>query len=86
MDVPAHVHSRGRITIPHAVREALAVAEGDTVLFRVEGERVVISRIPNLMELGGSVSVPAQKRGTPWDDVLRQTWRMRAEKIAKPRP
>ena len=77
MDVSARVSSRGQITIPHAVREALSIREGDEVLFRVEGQRAMIARSPDLMQLAGSVSVPAAKRGTPWDEVLRETRRTR---------
>ena len=78
MDVSARVSSRGQITIPHAVREALSIREGDEVLFRVDGQRAMIARSPDLMQLAGSVSVPAAKRGTPWDEVLRETRRTRA--------
>ena len=77
MDVSARVSSRGQITIPHAVREALSIREGDEVLFRVEGQRAMIARSPDLIQLAGSVSVPAAKRGTPWDEVLRETRRTR---------
>ena len=45
--------------------------------FRVEGERAVIARSPDLLALADSVSVPAAKRGTPWNDVLSQTRRAR---------
>lgn len=78
MDVSARVSSKGQVTIPRAVREALAIDEGDELIFRVEGHRAIISRSKDLIELAGSVSVPAAKRGTPWDQVLRETRRMRA--------
>ena len=78
MDDSARVSSKGQITIPRAVREALSIKEGDEVLFRVEGQCAVIVRSPDLMQLAGSVSVPVAKRGTPWDEVLRRTRRVRA--------
>ncbi len=78
MDVSARVSSRGQVTIPRAVREALEIVEGDEVLFRVEGGRAILARSPDLIELAGSVNVPAAKRGTPWDEVLRETRRARA--------
>ena len=77
MDVSARLSSKGQVTIPRAVREALSLGEGDEVVFRVEGERAVIARSPDLLALAGSVSVPAAKRGTPWTDVLSQTRRAR---------
>ena len=78
MEVSARVSSKGQITIPRDVREALGVKQGDTVLFRVDGGRAVIARTPDLLELAGSVNVPVAKRGTPWDQVLRETRRKRA--------
>ena len=65
MDVSARVSSRGQITIPHAVREALSIREGDEVLFRVEGQRAMIARSPDLIQLAGSVSVPARNGARP---------------------
>ena len=78
MDVAARVSSKGQITIPRAVRDALGIGKGDEVLFRVEGERVTMARIPGLLELAGSVDVPVSKQGTPWDEVLRETRKARA--------
>lgn len=78
MDVSARLSSKGQLTVPRAVREALALAEGDEVVFRVEGERAVLARSPDLLALTGSVSVPAARRGTPWNEILRQTRRARA--------
>lgn len=78
MDVSARLSSKGQLTVPRAVREALSLAEGDEVIFRVEGDRAVLARSPDLLALAGSVSVPAAKRGTQWRDVLRQTRRARA--------
>ena len=78
MDVSARVSSKGQITIPRAVREALAIEEGDEVVFRVEGGRAIMARTLDLLALAGAVSVPAAKRGTPWAEVLRETRRARA--------
>jgi antitoxin PrlF len=78
MEVTARLSSKGQVTIPRAVRDALALEEGDRLVFRVEGNHAVLARTPDLMALAGSVSVPAAKRGTPWDEVLRQTRRSRA--------
>ncbi len=79
MDIAARLRSDGRVTIPREVREALAIEEGDEVLFRVEGGgRVMMSRTPDLLELAGELDVPPSKRGTPWDEVLRETRTVRA--------
>lgn len=80
MEVSARISSKGQVTVPRAVREALSLHEGDRVVFRVEGRRAVLARTPDLLALAGSISVPAAKRGTPWAEVLRQTRQARAAK------
>jgi antitoxin PrlF len=82
MDVAARVTSKGQVTIPRAVREALGLAEGDHVVFRVEGRRAVLARTPDLLELAGVVEVPAAKRGVAWDEVRRRT--RAARSLAEP--
>lgn len=78
MDARARVTSKGQVTIPRTVREALALREGDEVVFRVESSRALMAKTPDFLELAGTVSVPAGKRGTAWDDVLRRTRSERA--------
>ncbi len=78
LEVTARLSSKGQVTVPRAVREALALEEGDRLVFRVDGQRAILARTPDLLALAGSVSVPAAKRGTPWAEVLRQTRRARA--------
>ena len=72
MDVAARLTSKGQVTIPKAVREALGLRDGDEVVFRVEGRRAVLARTSDLIDLAGSVPVPAAKRGASWDEVRRQ--------------
>lgn len=78
MEVSARLSSKGQVTVPRAVREALALEEGDRIVFRVEGDRAIIARTTDLLTLAGSISVPAAKRGAPWADVLAQTRGTRA--------
>lgn len=78
MDVSAQVTSKGQITVPKAVREALGLEAGDRISFRVGDRTAVISRTPDLLELAGSIDVPAAKRGTPWDEVRRSVRSERA--------
>lgn len=72
-DVAARLTSKGQVTIPKAVREALGLRDGDEVVFGVEGMRAVLARTSDLLDLAGSVGVPAAKRGASWDEVRRLT-------------
>ncbi len=79
MEISARLSSKGQITVPRAVREALSLVEGDSLVFRVEGDHAVLARTPDLLTLAGAVSVPAAKRGTAWAEVLHQTRRARSD-------
>lgn len=78
MDVAAKMTSKGQVTVPKVVRDALGIKEGDEVVFRVEGKRAVLARIPHFLDLAGTVSVPAAKRNVAWDEVIRRTKSARA--------
>jgi AbrB family looped-hinge helix DNA binding protein len=78
VDAAARVSSKGQVTVPKSVRDALGIKEGDEVVFRVEGHRAVLARTPDLLELAGTIRVPAAKRNVAWDDVIRRTRSERA--------
>ena len=80
MDVAARVTSKGQVTVPKAVRDALGIAEGDEIVFRVEGNRAVLARTPDFLSLAGTISIPTAKRNVAWDEVLRKTRATRASK------
>lgn len=73
MDAAAKVTSKGQVTVPKVVRDALGIKEGDQVVFRVEGDRAVLARTPHFLDLAGTVTVPAAKRNVAWDEVIRRT-------------
>ena len=73
MDERARITSKGQVTIPKRVRDALQLHEGDELVFRVERHRAVVAKTPDFLAMAGTVPVPAGKRGTPWDEVLRRT-------------
>lgn len=73
MDAAAKLSSKGQLTVPKAVRDALGLETGDEVVFRVEGTRAVLARTPDFLTLAGSMPVPAAKRSVAWDEVVRRT-------------
>jgi len=80
MDVVSHITSKGQVTVPKAVRDALKLKQGDRVVFRVAGERAELARTTDLLELAGAVSVAAAhaELSAGWDEVRRQLRRNRA--------
>jgi antitoxin PrlF len=85
MDIAAKITSKGQITLPKAVREQLELAPGDRVLFRLAGDRAVLARTPDFLDLAGAVPVPPEKRGASWDEIRREAWRARGKRIDEQR-
>jgi antitoxin PrlF len=78
VDVAARVTSKGQVTVPKAVRDALGIEDGDEVVLRVEGSRAVLAKVPDFLDLAGTVPVPAAKRNVAWDQVIGRTKSARA--------
>lgn len=79
VEIAARMSSKGQVTVPKVVREALGIAEGDNVVFRVEGDRAVMARTPDFLSLAGTIKVPATRRNAAWDEVIRKTRAGRAD-------
>jgi antitoxin PrlF len=79
VEVVAKITSKGQVTVPKAVRDALGISEGDEVVFRVEGNRAVLARTKDFLDLAGTIQVPASTRNVAWSEVVRRT---RADRAA----
>lgn len=77
METTSRLTSKGQVTIPKAVREALGLSEGDELVFRVEDQRATISKPQDFIELAGSVPVPAGLKGAPWEEIVRRSRQVR---------
>jgi antitoxin PrlF len=66
--------SKGQITLPKSVRDALGLKTGDRVLFRIHRDRAVLAKVPDFLELAGSVPVPPAKRGEPLSRIRSEAW------------
>lgn len=80
MDAAARLTSKGQITVPKSVRDALGLEEGDTVHFHVERGAATLTKTDDFLDLAGSVSVPAAARNLSWDEVIRRTRETRANR------
>ncbi|HET8661913.1 MAG TPA: AbrB/MazE/SpoVT family DNA-binding domain-containing protein [Micromonosporaceae bacterium] len=83
MDAAARLTSKGQITLPKAIRDALGLHEGDRVVFRVAGNYAVLARTADLLELAGSVPVSPAARGADWEEVRDHTRRARASRLSQ---
>lgn len=76
----AHVHtfatvtSKGQVTIPKAVRDALGVGTGDRLAFVVVNGDAVVSKTPDLLDLAGSVKVPDSVREMSFEEIRAAAW------------
>lgn len=69
MDASAALTSKGQVTIPKEIRDALGLREGDRVIFRAVDGAAVMARTADLLELAGSVPVPAGAAGLGLDEI-----------------
>ena len=80
MDSSARLTSKGQVTIPKRVRDALELNEGDEIVFRVERKRAIVAKTPDFL---GDGRVGRRARGearNAMDEVLARTRRARSEK------
>lgn len=80
MEVAAKLTSKGQVTVPKAVREALDLRAGDRVVFQLREDHAVLTRTGDFLALAGCVAVPAARRNTTWDEVRRATRTARADR------
>ena len=83
MEVGARLTSKGQLTIPKDVRDALGLRTGDQVTFRVQAGGAVISKVPDFLELAGSVPVPPEVSGKSWKEIREETWRRVAQDVVE---
>jgi AbrB family looped-hinge helix DNA binding protein len=83
MQLGATLTSKGQLTIPKQVRDALDLRAGDRVYFTVHEAAALISKIPDFLDLAGSVPVPTEARGKTWKEIREETRRRAAGEKAE---
>ncbi|KAF1086311.1 putative regulator PrlF [Sporotomaculum syntrophicum] len=64
----AKITSKGQVTIPKLVRDALKIREGDEIVFEVQGDRVNIRRMTAIDSLAATIGPKLRKEfPTPED-------------------
>lgn len=56
----AKVTSKGQVTLPKRVRDALGVSKGDAIDFVAEGDRIVVRPRKSLSDAAGMLSRPSE--------------------------
>lgn len=57
----AKITSKGQVTIPKFVRNALKISEGDEIIFEIQGDRVNIRRITAIDTLAATIGPKLRK-------------------------
>ena len=79
-DITAKVSSRGQVTIPKPIRDALAITGGEEVTFRLHRRRVLLATDEESLELTErTVVVTAPVQPAPWDARRRSLLASRAK-------
>ncbi len=59
----SRVTTKGQVTLPKEIRDALGVRSADRVAFEIDGDekKIVIKKAPDIMELAGKHKAPSGK-------------------------
>lgn len=79
----AKVTLKGQVTIPKVVRTALAIHEGDSVLFALEGDRAILSPLKKkpLPKIYGAL--PATRPYPSLQAIRREVQQKRGQRFEK---
>ncbi len=81
MDITAKVSTKGQVTIPKKVRDAIGIAAGDEVVFRIDGPRAVLARADHLLSMDTvTAALDTAKPNVPWDAARRSVPRLGSKK------
>ncbi len=69
MEQKARITSKGQVTIPKAVRRALGITEGDSLLFEVEGDDVRVRAAREPVSFADYAGAWREGEGMNWDEV-----------------
>lgn len=77
----SRISSKGQVTIPKSIREALNLSEGDRVAFIQDEGKVIITKasLLALRKLQDALSKDAVEQGISEQDVLDELERVRGE-------
>lgn len=78
----ARITSKGQITIPKAVRDELALHEGDSVVFVVEGGRAIVTPVRRRSQAELHGALPATRPFGGRDEARRAATEDRARRHA----
>ena len=55
------VTRRGQTTIPTEIRRELGIEEGSKLLVEVEGQKVILTKVPSLFDLAGTSKLSTEE-------------------------
>jgi AbrB family looped-hinge helix DNA binding protein len=79
----ATITSKGQITIPKEVRQALQVKENDQLLFTIEGDRAVVTPLRRRPLTSFRGALPATRPYPGMEAIREELHRELGERIAK---
>ena len=69
MEYRTTVTSKGQITVPKAVRRAMGIKEGDSLVFEVEGEDVRVRAARRPVSFADHAGAWREGEGLSWEEV-----------------
>lgn len=71
----ARMTSKGQVTVPKSVREALGLCPGDGLNFDLRDGQALVSKQGEIGDLAGALPLPASARGRSWEGLRQEALR-----------
>lgn len=83
--IATKLSAKNQITLPKFFLELLNVRSGDKLLLDIEKDEIKIKPLGKsiVSTIAGSINIPKEKKGIPYDKVLEITKKRVAKRLAK---
>lgn len=69
MEQKAKITSKGQVTVPKAVRQALGITAGDSLLFEIEGDNVRVRAARTPVSFADYAGAWREGEGISWEEI-----------------
>lgn len=77
------ISKNNQTTIPREVRERLGIKAGDTILYEIAGDTIILKAAPSILDLAGIFKIPKDKENVPFNKVRDEARKQRVKSNVK---
>jgi len=74
---------KGQVTIPKEIRDMLYLKEADILVVSNDNNKIIMEKMPPLLELRGSIKVPEEIKNLSWKEIKEKASQIMAQEADK---